>query len=624
MKSRALAPNGIANPPKDAQHTAEQARVHIQAWQVAALTGILLVAALLRFFRLDQQGFGNLFYAAGVQSMLQSWHNFFFVAFDRHGFLAIDKPPLGLWVQVLSVKLFGWSGWSLFLPQALAGTLSVGVLFALVRLSFGTQAGLLAALCFALTPIAVATDRNNTMDSLLVLVLLLAAMCVGKAAKSGKLPMLLCGAVLIGLGFTIKMMQAFLPLPAFCLWYLAASPRHWQQRTTHLALAGAVIALVSLPWVLAVDLTPVGNRPFVASSSNSELDLIIGHNGGARVMENPFHTSTPLTPYVTDEIGFPGPLRLWQQQLGGQASWLLLLALFGMCIGLWQPLRGGAASRATLLMWGAWLVLEILFFSVGRKFHRYYLVMLAPPVAALAGIGLAVFWQYYRQRGWRSWLLPGALLATAIGQVAILLQFADWGHTLAPLVAGATIIAIIALIVLRWRNAWSWASGAYAASVAALLLAPTLWAVTPVWGAQPSQPFAGPELWSQTNNAPRVENLVRYLHANQGGARFIAATIRANTAAPIMLESGEAVMTLGGYSGGDIILTPQQFASLVAAGDVRFVLLPDKTDEQPQLVGWVTTHCAVVSPTVWREPSDTTYSTDLDTLEEKHRLFDCN
>src|SRR5215831_14135220 len=122
------------------------------------LIGILLIATFLSFFRLSQNGYGNLYYAAAVKSMLESWHNFFFVSFDPGGFVTVDKPPLGFWIQTISAKIFGYSGFSILLPEALAGVASVIVLYILVRRAFGDVAGLLAALALAVTPISVVTN----------------------------------------------------------------------------------------------------------------------------------------------------------------------------------------------------------------------------------------------------------------------------------------------------------------------------------------------------------------------------------------------------------------------------------------------------------------------------------
>ena len=133
--------------------------------------------------------------------MLDSWHNFFFVAFDPGGFVSIDKPPLGFWLQAASAKIFGFTPFSIFLPQALAGVLSVLLLYHLVRRHFGVVAGLLAAVALAISPISVLTNRNNTIDSTLVLVMLLGAWAVLRAAETGKLRWLLLCAAFVGLGF---------------------------------------------------------------------------------------------------------------------------------------------------------------------------------------------------------------------------------------------------------------------------------------------------------------------------------------------------------------------------------------------------------------------------------------
>jgi 4-amino-4-deoxy-L-arabinose transferase-like glycosyltransferase len=135
----------------------------------------MLVSIFMNFYQLGQSGFGNLYYASAIRSMLDSWHNFFFVSFDPGGFVSIDKPPPGFWLQTASAKIFGFTPFSIFLPQALAGVLAVLLLYYLVRRHFGAVAGLLTALAPAISPISVLTNRNNTIDSILVLVMLFGA-----------------------------------------------------------------------------------------------------------------------------------------------------------------------------------------------------------------------------------------------------------------------------------------------------------------------------------------------------------------------------------------------------------------------------------------------------------------
>jgi 4-amino-4-deoxy-L-arabinose transferase-like glycosyltransferase len=201
---------------------------------LAALAAIVILAARLRFANLEAIGYGNTYYSAAVKSMLQSWHNFFFVAAEPGGSVSVDKPPLGLWLQAISAYFLGVSGFAVVLPEIIAGLLSVVLVYHLVRRSFGDVAGLLAGLVLAITPVVIATDRNNTIDSTLIFTLLLAAWAFIKATEIGKLRHLLLGAALVDIGFNIKMLQAYLPCRPFtgCTsWVLksacGAKPASW-------------------------------------------------------------------------------------------------------------------------------------------------------------------------------------------------------------------------------------------------------------------------------------------------------------------------------------------------------------------------------------------------------------
>src|SRR2546423_82613 len=482
------------------------------AWRHAALGAVLLVAAALNLWGLAREGYANTYYAAAVKSMLTSWHNFFYLSFDSGGFVSVDKAPLGLWVQAASAKVFGFSGLSLLVPEALAGVLSVAVLYYLVARVFGAGAGLVAALALALTPVSVVTSRNNTIDSLLVLTLLLGAWAASRAAETGRLRLLLLGALVVGLGFNIKMLQAYLVVPAFGLMYLLGAPQRWLTRIGHLALALLVLLVVSFAWAVAVDLTPASARPFVSDSgTNSELSLILGYNGLGRVTQalathlgglHLLHLSIDLqiVPAVAPGIGDAGLLRLLSQALGGQASWLLPLAVVGLFVAAARARRRLPLDRRgqALVLWAGWLLAAGAFFSFGRFFHFYYLIMLGPPVAALAGIGLRALWQDYRETLgrraalWRGWLLPLTLIATAAAQLYFVAPYADQYGWLPPLVAGGCLPAAPGLAAGRLRPArlpgpgglpqvgWRTAVAATAVGMGALLAAPAAWATVSV------------------------------------------------------------------------------------------------------------------------------------------------
>src|SRR5215207_5249787 len=419
------------------------------SWQRLALTAILILSTFLNLFRITQEVWGNPYYAVGVKSMLTSWSNFFFVSFDA-GFVTVDKPPLGLWLQAASAYLFGFHGWALLLPQALAGVLSVALIYYLVRRTFGPVAGLLSALALAVTPISVVVQCNNVMDALLILLLLLAAWAFIVAAERGSLKWLLLGAAIVGLGFNVKMLQAFLVLPAFYLLYLLAARTTWR-RLWHLAAATLVLLVVSLSWAVAVDLIPAEERPYVGSSpDDSVLGLVLGYNGFDRLLGISSGSGGESIPAGAPggprggamELGDPGLFRLLNGRLAGQASWFLPLAAVGLLAASRQlrPRLPLDQLHAGLVLWGTWFITVAAYLSVAAGGHRYYTVMLAPAVAALVGIGTTALWKDYRSPGWRGWLMPLVLVGMAAVQSYILWDYEGWPLWLAPAISGLCLI----------------------------------------------------------------------------------------------------------------------------------------------------------------------------------------
>jgi 4-amino-4-deoxy-L-arabinose transferase-like glycosyltransferase len=238
----------------------------------------------LHMYNIQSIGDANAYYTAAVKSMLQSWTNFFFVAAEPGGSVTVDKPPLGLWIEAVFAYFLGVSGFSVSLPNILAGVFGIPLLYIMVKKYMGELAGLVAAFVMAITPVFVATNRNNTMDGLLVFFLLVAAWTFIKATETGKLRWLLLAAFIVGLGFNIKMMQAFLPLPAFYALYFFGSKEGWLRKIINLGVATVLLLVVSLSWAVVVDLTPAGSRPYIGSSDdNTVMGLIFGHNGISRL-----------------------------------------------------------------------------------------------------------------------------------------------------------------------------------------------------------------------------------------------------------------------------------------------------------------------------------------------------
>ncbi len=567
--------------------------------ELAWLAAVLVTAAALRLWRLADNGFGSDYYAAGVRSMLQGAHLFFYAAFDPAGFLSLDKPPVGFWIQTLFAKALGFDGWPLHLPQALAGVASVALLHHIVRRAYGSAAGLLAALALAVAPIAVAVDRSNNVDSWLVFFLLLAAV----VALRGRGLSLAIAMALLGIAFNVKMGAALACGPALLAGWFLASDLDWRRRLGWMAIAGVTLAAVSLSWAAAFDLTPKEQRPYAGSTNgNSMLELAVVHNALER-----FSIERAKRPSASQALALPGfrlyddvpagALRLANPMLAGQFAWLLPIALLGLLLARPRD-RGRDPGFATLALFGLWLLAYgTVFSAAGGIFHIYYLSALVPPVAALAGIG-----------AWQAWRRGPAYLA--IGLVLC----AAWQAWVTGMTLGWTATWLGFPLVALAAGAASWWRGKRppaAIGGVALLILPTAWAFSAIFspGALPL-PSASLPRWLgiddgrgpilSQNFPPGTEDprLHAFLRAERGSSRFLAAAPNTRLAAPIIIATGEPVMATGGYLGIDPILTVDAFRQMVERGEVRFVLVGRRRNDA--IARWAIANGKRVDDSKWR------------------------
>lgn len=584
-----------------------------------AFVATLLLGAFLRVWRLDANGYGTEYYAAGVRSMLESWHLFFFNAFDPAGFVTLDKPPVAFWIQAASARLFGYNGLSLLLPQVVEGLLSIAILRHLVRRHFGEAAGLLAALFLAITPVAVAIDRGNNTDSALILFLLLAAWATFNAIERPSAWRIAGAMALAGVAFNVKMLVALGVVPILALAYLAAAPIPFWRRTAHLAASGVTLIVVSLSWVMIFDLVPKERRPYAGSSrTNSMLELVVGHNGIERFIRPaqraPLPQARPTQGQaprwrLSDTVPV-GPLRLADRHLSGQFAWLLPLAVIG-ALAAARRVRASwpiTPSHAALLLWGGWaLTYGAVFSFAGGIFHAYYLAVLGPPLAALAGIGLVALWT----ERWR-WAWPIGLFLTAAWQAYITVDLAAWRLDDVPtllIVALAIGTLVAALRIARF-------------AAVALLLLPAAWALSPALKPGslmlPSASLARVVRPHDTARhtgaiiyppATRDERLLAFLEANHRGERFALATSSAVLAAPVIVRTGLPVMAFGGFSGADPIIPSESLKRMAEGGEVRFVVVGGPgsfglslqgEERRRAFVAWIRANATQVEPSLWR------------------------
>ena len=339
------------------------------AWARPTLLALTLIAGL--GYAWNATGNLEIYYAAAVRSMSVSWHNFFFGAFDPAGTITVDKLPGAFWVQALSVRLFGVHAWAIVAPQVLEGMASVLVLYRVVRRLAGPRAAILAAGVFVLSPATVALNRGNIPDTLMILLVLLAADATVRAATSGRLRSLIWAGVLVGLAFQAKMIEAWLVLPALALAYLVGAGDAWRRRLGYLGIAGLVTAVVSLSWMIVVSLWPAGSRPYVdGSSHNSIFSQVFVYNGFGRVDQ--VSPNQLLTRAIGLRFGSPAPGwdRLLTGGVGHDTAWLIPAALIAL-VGCLVAGRGrdGGLLRVSVALWGTWLIVLLIVFSASSTIN---------------------------------------------------------------------------------------------------------------------------------------------------------------------------------------------------------------------------------------------------------------
>ncbi len=544
-----------------------------------ALLALLAATALLYLWGLSESGWANGFYSAAVQAGSKSWTAFLFGSSDAANAITVDKTPAALWVMDISVRLFGLSPWSVLVPQALEGVAAVAVLYAAVRRISGPHAALLSGAALALTPVATLMFRFNNPDALLTLLLVAAAYCVERACerRSSRWWLPVAGAA-IGFALLAKMLQAFLVLPGFALAYLLAADAPLPQRIRRTLAAGAAM-LVSGGWYLAVvGLWPADKRPYIGGSQhNSIVELALGYNGFGRITGD----ETGGLGNMNFDVGWG---RLFGRDMGADIGWLIPAAVICIAAGLWITRRARRTdlTRASLIIWGGWLVVSGVVFSYASGIiHPYYTVALAPAIAAGIGIGAPLLWR--RRNDIRAATARAATVAvTTVLACVFLARDPGWLPWLRPSIAvagtGAAVLLLLAGRLPRFAE-----RAAATLAVAACLAGPAAYAVatacTPHQGAIPSSgpsrnggPWGGAS-WGGFLGSPEPSAaLSAMLSAGAGDYTWTAATVGSDNAAGYQLATGTPVMAVGGFNGTDPSPTLSQFQNYVAQNRIHFFI----------------------------------------------------
>jgi 4-amino-4-deoxy-L-arabinose transferase-like glycosyltransferase len=584
-------------------------------WARPVLLAIAIVAAVAYGWGMAGASVEPL-YGAAARSMSESWHDFIFGAFDPAGTVTVDKLPGALWLQALSLRVFGFHIWALVLPQVVEGVLTILVLYRAVRRLAGPLAGLTAAAVLAVTPVTVLLNRGNISDSLLILLLVLAADATSAALLAGSsdkqaLRQLLIAGVWVGLAFQAKMIQAWLVLPALAAAYLLAAPAaKLRVRCAHVALAGLVTVVVSLAWMTAVSLVPAHDRPYVdGSGDDSVYSQVFDYNGLGRLNGDWARIAGPPSPIIVaarergqllnaETFGIRASwYRLLDGPFAADGGWLLPAAVAGAIGVLISRRRQDRRDplRAAVVLWGGWWLVLAAFFSAGTFINPYYVAALVPAAAALCGTGLAAC-------GPRPWprrvrLAIAATVLGCVGYGAYLMSGTAAGPIILTAVALVVAVAAVAQLLVPASGRSGHLIMTASAAVAVLLLPAAASASGVIGGLGPfDTPFESSSLAHAHQGlaaaAPAINQAIQQLEIARpaGDALFSADT--SGLAADFTLYSGREVLPIGGFLGNVPAPTLAALKADIASGYVREFVLPVSPAGTDPRVLWLESHCA--------------------------------
>ena len=516
-------------------------------WGWLGLGLVLAIACGVRLWKIQDVP-GNVFYDAAVRSMGVSWHNFFFGALEPSGTVSIDKPPVDLWLQVASTRVFGFGLFALHLPEVLGGVLACGLLFGALRRPFGDAVAFPGALALAVLPISVLTARSDTMDSVLAALEVGALWLSWRALQSGRLRWSVAAAALMGLAFNVKLTEMLIALPAFALlWLWAAAPG----RRVRAALAtAATFVVLALSWSAIASLTPSSHRPFPIGSSNGSIwHVTLVYNGLSRL------SSQGASPPAE---GGPGPLRLLNS--GPLQYWTLIgIALLATCLlacaalGAILARDGRVALRAAFgrpagrfaIAIFVWFLTGLIAFSAMHRLQPRYLEAFAPALCAVFGLSVGVLW---RGGLGRKGLGGGGLGRGGPRAGRWPWDAAAWGAAASGGVAWAPIEAPAGS---RFAAPWSLSGSC----LLVLSLAKDSYLIDRARTDSLLSDFSTP-------------SLSRYLRAHRDGARYEVAGASVNDAIGIVVRDGLPVLMLNSVDGA--LTRTKRLREDVAAGLVRY------------------------------------------------------
>jgi 4-amino-4-deoxy-L-arabinose transferase-like glycosyltransferase len=328
--------------------------------------------------------------------------------------------------------------------------------------------------------------------------------------------------------------------------------------------------------------------------------------------------------------GTPGVLRFFQAPLAKEMSWLLpfglvvlLLSAVSGFIGLGRLRRFRlpllSDEHKALVLWGGWLATCLVFFSIAGFFHNYYLGTVAPALAAVVGMG---FFTLLKLARLNRWIAAAALLAAAGVTLAFQLYLVGqfglrgaWSDLALGLLGLAAVIALVALLLKSKTEIFF--RMATVVTLAAMMVIPAIWSARTVAanassnlpeaytgdGANSVRSFGGFGGGAGGFNAGSgaASSLVSFLEANTKNIKYLVAVPSSQTGSNLVLETGRAVLFMGGFTGSDPVVDAASLAKLVASGELRYILYggmgggPGGSGGSSNVGSWIQSNCSQVT-----------------------------
>ncbi len=350
------------------------------------VAGITLLGALLRFWQLDVippgLHFDEAFHALQAREILASGS----VPVFLEGNFGV--PPMFAALVSLSYSLFGQTPLALRAVSALVGTLTIPLLYLLVREALGSRPlALLSAFLLAISFQGILFSREGLEPSLVPFFLALSLWLLWRGWRTGSWIAFVMGGLAFGLGFyTYQAYWAAPALMAGALVWLALSDRAALRRRWRQVIVFGLAASVSV--------APLAGYFISQSTPTQRLAMISVTNPRTRdqgldqtLLRNLAATAQMFTLRGDQDPrnNLPGrPMADPVQSLG-------FLAGLAVCLARWR--RPGYA------LWLLWLPVMVLPMALSEYVpHFRRAIGLLPAVTTLAAVGLYTLWQGLRDR----------------------------------------------------------------------------------------------------------------------------------------------------------------------------------------------------------------------------------